>query len=158
MKKLKILSLVLMLMVGVTLFSACSFFGGKTLSFQIMSDSMAPALEVGDKVKIKEKDEYVVGDIIAYTAEERLFLVGRVLFKFEEEGVTYFICRGDNNQNLDHTDSNGQWEDDAEIIRNTFGSNVTKQEITNEFGPAVIIVSLDQIEGYVYDVVKNKAN
>ena len=33
-----------------------------------------------------------------------------------------------------------------------------KQEIINEFGQAVIIVSLDQIEGYVYDVVKNKAN
>ena len=153
MKKLKVLALVLMLMVGITCFSACNFGGGRTMSFQIMSDSMAPALEAGDFVKIKEKDDYVVGDIIAYTEDELLY-VARVLYTFEENGKTYFVCRGDNNQNLDYTPSNGQWEDDAEILRNTLGNTTTKQEILDEFSVAVFIISLDQINGYVYDVIE----
>ena len=157
MKKLKILSIALILLVGVMCFSACNFGGGRTISFEIMSDNMAPALENGDKVKIKEKDEYVVGDIILYTEEDLKYLC-RVLVVFAEEGQTYYICRGDNNQNLDGTSSNGQWEDDAEYIQDVLGDYITKQKLEDRFGPAVIVITTDQIEGYVYDVIKNQAN
>ena len=154
MKKLKIFSLVLVLMLGVVCFSGCSLFNREKVStYEALSDSMAPAIVCGDKVKIKEKSIYEVGDIVLFT-HNGLPIIHRIIFKFVEDNEVYFVCKGDGVQNLDYSVADGEWADDALIIENFIDDGATMVDIMLEYGAVVQILTESQIEGYVFDIIK----
>jgi len=151
MKKFKVLSLVLMLLVGVTCFAACKW--EMTYTYEILNDAMAPVLETGDKITVKKADEYNVGDIIVYTEEDVIY-ISRIIGSIEDEGVTYFMCKADNNPNLDGSAADGLWEDDAEYLQNLIEDNqYTKQDVADDY-PYMVFVTADEIKGSMIEIVK----
>ena len=151
MKKLKILSLVLMLLVGITCFSACKW--EKTYTYEILNDAMAPALETGDRLTVKKADQYNVGDIIVFIEEESIYIT-RIIGSIQDEGVTYFMCKADSNPNLDGTAADGLWEDDAEYLQDLIDDyQYTKQDVESAY-PYMIFITADEIQGSMIEIVK----
>lgn len=152
MKKLKVLAIVLMLMVGVICFSAC-----KPKGYEILTNSMAPVLEMGDRVVIEAKDEYNVGDIVRFSIDGvDMKIVHRIIFILEDNNVTYYICKADNTQNLDGTDSNGLWVDDYDYIKALVDGGATTMNdiiVATDSGN-LSFVEFDQIQGAVYDIIR----
>lgn len=153
MRKFKILSLVLILMVGVVCFSACKFEYYKTYTLEILTDNMAPTLEVGDKVKVRSNDTYKSGDIIAYS-ENNLMYISRIVFVLEEDNKKYYICHSDNNVNLDGTAADGEWEDDAAYLQDLVDNGATKQDVIDDCGTMVAFVTFGQIQGVCIEIIK----
>ena len=149
MKKLKILTLVLILMLGVSCLSACSFG-----YYEVLSDSMAPTIYAGDKVKIKEKDEYSVGDIVMFEFAN-IPAVHRIIYIDEEGGKTYYLCHGDAVQNADGTDADLRWEDDAAYVKKLIEEDgLTLAQVKAECGSLVQFVTIEQIKGAVVKVYR----
>ncbi len=73
-------------------------FGITTL--KVMSNSMNPAIEKGNRIIIKKQKDYVIGDIITYINEDGNLITHRIIEKYGNE----FITKGDNN----NTKDNGQ--------------------------------------------------
>jgi signal peptidase len=70
----------------------------------IYSGSMNPALDVGDIVLIDEVDvsSIEVGDVIQYVSEDNVFILHRVVEKYQDEkGQWFFITKGDANEKSD---------------------------------------------------------
>ena len=154
MKKFKILSVVLMLVLGVMCFSACKFNFDRTPTYKILSNSMAPALLIGDKVEVKEKDNYILGDIIAFNFNEHT-VIHRIIYIIQEDGVTYYICKGDSVQNLDGSDSDGEWIDDKETVYSFISfDDATIEELKNQYGPLIQVITEDQILGVAEKIEK----
>lgn len=155
MKKLRKLTIALMLLVGVMCFSACDFNTEKTLTYEIVNDSMAPALEIGDKVKVKAKEVYEVGDIIAHTHRDRVYIT-RIIYIFKAGSINFYICKGDNIQNLDGTDANGEWSDDAAYIQDLVDSGVSRTQFLDDYSWAISNVNIKEIKGYVFETIKSE--
>lgn len=70
----------------------------------IATGSMVPNLYIGDLVFIKKctSNDVEIGDIIEYKAEDRN-TVHRVIKKFQDGGIVYFVTKGDNNEDPDKT-------------------------------------------------------
>ena len=117
---------------------------------------MAPVLEIGDKVKVKEKEVYEVGDIIAHTHRDHIY-ISRIIFVFKEGSINFFLCRGDNLQNLDGTNANGEWSDDTAYIQNLVNNGATRAQVLDNCGWGVAVVKIDEIKGYVFETIKNEA-
>ena len=64
-----------------------------------MSDSMNPVFKKNDIIIIQEQNEYKVGDIVAYIAEDGNIVTHRIIEK-NENG---FYTKGDNNNTKDET-------------------------------------------------------
>ncbi len=77
-----------------------SFFGWKP--FIVLSGSMEPTIDVGDMVIVKEvsKQEIQKDDIISFKTGD-LVVTHRITDIIEEEGVTKYITKGDNNNDQD---------------------------------------------------------
>ena len=72
----------------------------RELRLTVHGDSMLPTLKDGEMVKIEERDEYKIGDIIAfYTIIEKQLkiVVHRVILVRK----TYVLTKGDNNNFID---------------------------------------------------------
>ena len=63
----------------------------------VMSDSMKPTFEKGDKIVVKKQKDYEVGDIITYIDNDKNFITHRIIEKYEDG----FITKGDNNNTED---------------------------------------------------------
>ena len=63
----------------------------------VVSDSMKPTIEKGDKIVVKKQDSYEVGDIITYISNDENLITHRVMKKYEN----VFITKGDNNNTED---------------------------------------------------------
>ena len=70
-------------------------FGITTL--KVMSNSMNPTIEKGNRIIIKKQKDYVIGDIITYINEDGNLITHRIIEKYENE----FITKGDNNNTED---------------------------------------------------------
>ncbi|WZX99718.1 signal peptidase I [Bacillus sp. FSL W7-1360] len=72
-------------------------------SYTILSNSMQPSFSSGDVVVMKpvEDIEVTVDDIITFMMPERRFVTHRVTDQYVEEGVTYYVTKGDNNNVTD---------------------------------------------------------
>ena len=154
MKKLKLLSLILVIMAGVMCFSACEFslFGNQYL--EVKSDSMAPAMKTGDMVVVKEKEEYGNGDIIVFVHGQNITVCHRIIFTFIDNQDVFYICKGDNVQNLDGTKADGKWNDDARYIENLVYGGATLSDIVKDYGMLIQVVEKDQIQGEVINIIK----
>lgn len=64
-----------------------------------MSNSMNPIFKKNDIIIIQEQNEYKVGDIIAYIADDGNIITHRIIEK-NENG---FYTKGDNNNTKDET-------------------------------------------------------
>ena len=64
-----------------------------------MSDSMNPVFKKNDIIIIQEQNEYKVGDIVAYIADDGNIVTHRIIEK-NENG---FYTKGDNNNTKDKT-------------------------------------------------------
>ena len=64
-----------------------------------MSDSMNPVFKKNDIIIIQEQNEYKVGDIVAYIADDGNIVTHRIIEK-NENG---FYTKGDNNNTKDET-------------------------------------------------------
>ena len=63
----------------------------------VMSDSMKPTFEKGDKIVVKKQKDYEVGDIITYIDNDKNLITHRIIEKYEDG----FITKGDNNNTED---------------------------------------------------------
>ena len=119
--------------------------------YNVLSDSEAPYFTKGDMVIVKAKKDYVVGDIVKFD-DNGTPVTHRLISIIEEGGKKYYICHGDNNQNLDDTKADGKWKDDAEYIKN-LGGNLS--QIQADCGVLIQTVTLDKIEGKVVGSLNN---
>ena len=62
-----------------------------------MSDSMNPVFKKNDIIIIQEQNEYKVGDIVAYIADDGNIVTHRII----EENENGFYTKGDNNNTKD---------------------------------------------------------
>lgn len=158
MKKFKALMIAFALVVSVFCFTACKDHNQKTndnrIISEVLSDSMYPALSSGDKIVIEPQATYNKGDIVVYVLNENMTIAHRIIGIFEEEGVAYYICHGDNVQNIDGTTSNADWIDDAEYVQELINNNETKAEMEERFGYIAHIITFDQIKGAVVDIIR----
>lgn len=63
----------------------------------VMSDSMKPTFEKGDKIVVKKQKDYEVGDIITYIDNDKNLITHRIIEKYEDGLIT----KGDNNNTED---------------------------------------------------------
>ena len=68
----------------------------------IMTGSMSPNLEVGDIVISKKSSitEIEENDVLEFRRENKI-IVHRAIKKYEKNGKTYIVTKGDNNENVD---------------------------------------------------------
>ena len=68
----------------------------------VASGSMQPTINVGDMVIVQKcnSNDVNVDDIIEYT-KNNYSVIHRVIEKYQKDGKTYFITKGDNNNNSD---------------------------------------------------------
>ena len=64
---------------------------------RVMSDSMNPVFKKNDIIIIQEQNEYKVGDIVAYIADDGNIVTHRII----EENENGFYTKGDNNNAKD---------------------------------------------------------
>ena len=64
---------------------------------KVMSDSMNPVFKKNDIIIIQEQNEYKVGDIVAYIADDGNIVTHRII----EENENGFYTKGDNNNAKD---------------------------------------------------------
>ena len=69
----------------------------------VASGSMEPTINIGDMVIIQKCDanDVEVNDVIEYSRKE-YSVIHRVIEKYEKNGETYFITKGDNNTSADN--------------------------------------------------------
>ncbi|OIO31572.1 MAG: signal peptidase I [Candidatus Yonathbacteria bacterium CG_4_10_14_3_um_filter_47_65] len=69
----------------------------------VKSGSMEPAIKTGGIVVIKPVDSYHVGDVITFGKETRTVIptTHRIVSVEEENGVMYFVTKGDANEEAD---------------------------------------------------------
>lgn len=76
-------------------------------AYVIVSGSMEPIIKVNDAIIIKRTDavDISVGDVVTYKSVDPMFpnimITHRVIDIFEENGVTKYITKGDNNATRD---------------------------------------------------------
>ena len=63
----------------------------------VMSNSMKPTFEKGDKIVVKKQKDYEVWDIITYIDNDKNLITHRIIEKYEDG----FITKGDNNNTED---------------------------------------------------------
>lgn len=66
---------------------------------KVMSDSMNPVFKKNDIIIIQEQNEYKVGDIVAYIADDGNIVTHRIIEENENENG--FYTKGDNNNTKD---------------------------------------------------------
>lgn len=130
-------------------------YGFKFKLYKVESASEAPYLNIGDIVVVKAQDEYHVGELIKFN-ENGLPTTHRLVGKITEGGVTYYICHGDNVNNLDKTEkTESDWEDDVAYIKNFLDQNYTLSQIKSECGNAIQTPTKKQVEGKVVATMRN---
>ena len=130
--------------------------------YDVESNSQAPYYFEGDMVIVKAQDEYKVGDIIKFDeSSTKTFPTTHRLIAIlkDSKGETRYICHGDNVQNLDRSEANGKWEDDAEFIRVLAeDKKQTFEQILNEHNQLIQAPTLSQVEGKVVNHIDNYGN
>ena len=126
--------------------------------YNVESDSQAPYYYENDMVVVVPQKKYKVGDIIKFdeTDNGALPTTHRLVYILEEGGVTYYLCHGDANANLDGTATDNKWEDDYQYIKKRVeidGANLAA--LKTEFGGDVQTPIFSQIEGKVIGSVSN---
>lgn len=87
----------------ITLFLKINSSGNKPIQpfgitiLKVMSNSMSPVIEKGNKIIIKKQNEYEIGDIITYINNDGNLITHRIIKKYEDG----FITKGDNNNTED---------------------------------------------------------
>ena len=71
--------------------------------FIVLSGSMETEIHRGDLIIVKEIEpsELVLEDVIAFRDNEETITTHRIIEIVERDGITYFITKGDNNNNQD---------------------------------------------------------
>ena len=92
-------------------------YGFKIRLYEVLSDSQYPVFQTGDMVVVIPQKEYKVGDVIKF--DTSIPVTHRLLAIFEENGVTYYICHGDNVQSANpHKGADtAPWKEDAAYIQ-----------------------------------------
>lgn len=91
-------------------------YGFKFRPYEVLSDSMAPVFTAGDMVVVKAQDEYEVGDILKFDSSGTP-TTHRLLEIREVNGTTYYLCHGDNVNDLTSEDlGNMTWEEISQDI------------------------------------------
>ena len=136
------------ILVGVLLATYC--FGYKL--YEVQSDSQAPEIRKYDMVVVKAQDEYKVGDILTF--HMGVSTTHRLVATKVENGTTYYICHGDNVQNLDGSYSPSAWEDDKAFVENLIAQGKTIKEIQDECDNEQVLTYSD-IQGKVVQHCSN---
>lgn len=111
-------------------------YGFKFRPYEVLSDSMAPTFTTGDLVVVKAQDEYKVGDVLKFDYQG-IPTTHRLLEIREVDNTSYYLCHGDNVNDLTTEDVNAMtWE---EIVDDT----------------SVQRIKIDQIEGKVVTSFNN---
>lgn len=123
-------------------------YGFKFRLYEVLSDSQAPYFVRGDMVVVRPQKEYKVGDIIKFD-EGGLPTSHRLIAIVEENGTKYYVCHGDNNQNVDGTYNKvSDWKDDVASFNKLFYED--KMTLTEIEGIATIQTpTANQVEGKV---------
>lgn len=123
--------------------------------YKVQSPSEAPHLNVGDIVVVKAQDEYEVGELIKFSMQG-LPTTHRLIGKLTEAGVTYYICHGDNVDNLDRSEKKeSDYEDDIAYIKNLIDQDYSLNAIKYECGNSIQTPTKDEIEGKVVATMRN---
>lgn len=132
--------------------------GFKYKLYEVLTGSEEPYLPVGCLVIVKPQSEYHVGDIVKFdiTANKTLPTAHRLIAIIEENGTTYYVCHGDNVQNVDSSYSDvSDWEDDVAFVQKLIDEGKTVSEI-KEIGKVTIqIPTASQVEGKVINHIDN---
>ena len=132
-------------------------YGFKFKLYEVLTGSEEPYLPVGCMVVVKAQDEYKVGDIIKFdlSSTKKYPTAHRLIAKLEENGTTYYICHGDNVQNVDGTYStNSDWKDDAQYVQNLIDNKCTLSEISAQ-SKNIQTPTAAQVEGKVINHINN---
>ena len=130
-------------------------YGFKYQLYNVESDSQAPHFYRNDMVIAKAQDSYKEGDIIKFNLSSGLPVTHRLIYIYEENGTTYYICHGDNVDaaNPDAETHLVPWEEDREYVKNYLDSgntiNKLKENITLQ------VVTFNQIDGLIVESVSS---
>ncbi len=123
--------------------------------YEVLSYSQEPYFTKGDMVIVKPQKEYKVGDIIKFDETGYLPTTHRLVGILEENGTTYYICHGDNNQNADGSpNTKCDWEDDAKFVQSLIDSGKTIAEI-EDLASNIQTPTASQVEGKVVNHIDN---
>lgn len=106
-------------------------YGFKFELYEVLSDSQYPFFKTGDMVVSKAQDKYEVGDILTFKRGNAI-VTHRLVWMGENNGKTYYLCHGDNNQGTDPDAEDKyahQGDPDWEIERL---KGMTYSQVTNE--------------------------
>ena len=125
--------------------------------YEVLSPSQEPYFSKGDMVVVKAQDSYKPGDIIKFdqTPNKILPTSHRLIAVVEYENKTYYLCHGDNVQNLDGSIANGKWEDDAAMIAADLEEGKNVYQIKQKYGNILQIPTAEQVEGKVINHIDN---
>ena len=130
-------------------------YGFKFRLYEVLSNSQAPYFVKGDMVIVKPQKDYEVGDIIKFDLSGNFPTSHRLIGIVEENGKKYYICHGDNVQNVDGTpNESSDWKDDAAFIQSLKDQGKTFAEI-KEIAKEIQVPSIHQIEGKVVGHLDN---
>lgn len=128
--------------------------------YEVLTASEAPHLPVGCMVVVKAQKEYKVGDIIKFdtSSNKTLPTTHRLIAIVEEGGTTYYICHGDNVQNVNGLPQTASdWEDDAKFVNELLegGMTVAQMKQHPDYGALLQMPTINQIEGKVINHINN---
>lgn len=129
-------------------------YGFKYQLYNVISDSQAPYFYKNDMVIAKAQDSYKAGDIIKFNLATGIPVAHRLIYVHEENGVTYYICHGDNVDaaNPDAETHLVPWEEDREYVKNYLNSGKTIKDLDDNIN--VQVITFNQIDGLIVGSVK----
>ena len=76
-------------------------FFDKTRLLVVVSGSMEPAIPVGSLIVVRERDEYVAGEVISFVSSNKAIITHRILRVETSGGKIKYITKGDRNEEED---------------------------------------------------------
>ncbi len=133
-------------------------YGFKYNLYSVESGSQRPYIMEGDMVVVKAQKEYKVGDMIkfdttstkSYPTTHRLIAIMK-----DSNGVTRYICHGDNVQDLDGSQADQKYDDDIAYIENLREQGKDFNAIVVACGSLIQAPTFDQIDGKVVNHLDN---
>ena len=111
--------------------------------YKVMSDGMYPALNAGDRITVEKTNDYKVGDIIVFNAND-MKITYRILGIFDDGTTKTYICHGDNNASANpSTQNTASWQEDTEYVATLLGSSLSLAEIKQQIVGAMYTTEAD---------------
>ncbi len=124
------------------------------LVYEALSNTMAPEINLGDRVRVEPTGDYEIGDVVCYQAYEQR-AISRIIGTCYSYGDLIYIVHNDNSQSCNKSVETATWEEDAQYIRDLQNGGISYYQLRNTLRNCDFLVETD-IEAEMAQVFSRK--